>query len=51
MGFSLNEIRDRLARHKFLVALIIVAVLGYNFGKDWAFRDNAADQVAAGEAS
>ena len=50
MSFSLQEARDWLIRHKWAVALLVVVVFGYTFGKDMALRDNAFDAAALGEA-
>lgn len=51
MSSPLLNTKDWVIQHKWWAALIIVAVLGYAFGKDMALRDNAADRVQAGESS
>jgi len=47
-----NEpIGQKMRRHWFWVALVIVVFFGYTYGKDRALRDNAMDDRRAGEES
>lgn len=47
-----NEpIGQKMRRHWFWIALVIVVFFGHSYGKDRALRDNAMDDRRAGEAS
>jgi ABC-type transport system involved in cytochrome c biogenesis permease component len=39
----------KMATSRWWIALLVVVIFGYSVGKDLAFRDNAADDMASGE--
>jgi len=47
---TFEDAKAFVTKHKWWVAVVLVAIAGYSIGKDMALRDNAADslQISAG---
>ncbi len=42
---TIDDAKGFVAKHRWWVAACLVAIAGYTFGKDIAFRENARDAV------
>ena len=51
MDSPFEQAKEWVSQNKWVVALIVAVAFGYSVGKDMALRDNAADQVEAGESA
>lgn len=45
---ALDQLKTLLSQKRWWVALVVIVVMGYTFGKDMALRDNARDEAQQG---
>ena len=45
---TLEQFKTLLSQKRWWVALVVVVIMGYTFGKDMALRDNVRDQAEQG---